>query len=126
MGHPRQCSDQVDYPLEPDVYLDNGDLDGYLAALIRRRQMRIRALLDSNGGSHSGICARSERRRAWGVILPEMSDPNSGQARVQRFDQDGFVGHSVCSTFEDALDQLVREGYVLPDPKALDRVLQSA
>jgi hypothetical protein len=108
--------------MSPDQLLEAGRLDDYLLAIRAKKDGHIARLLACNGGQPAGLCARSARRDFWAVVLPEMSDPNSGEARIQRFDRRGWVGHSVFLTFDDAVEGLVQEGFVVFDPDALDEV----
>lgn len=108
--------------MSPDQLLEAGRLDDYISAIRAEKDGHIARLLACNGGQPAGLCARSTRRDFWAVVLPEMSDLHSGEARIQRFDRQGWVGHSVFRTFGEAVEGLVQEGFLLFDPDALDDV----
>ncbi|OLP04605.1 hypothetical protein [Rhodoferax antarcticus] len=56
----------------------------------------------------------------WMLICPDMS--NNQHWRTQSFDLDGFSGHMVFNTKDDALESVVRCGFYVRDDQALDRL----
>lgn len=71
-------------------------------------------------GDPSGVEFVSSKRDMWAFVLPDMSSP--GKHRIQYFDARGFCSHATFDTTHEAVHTMVREGYCVPDPGALDRL----
>ncbi|MEX3983760.1 hypothetical protein AB4Y45_32780 [Paraburkholderia sp. EG287A] len=82
-------------------------------------QKVYRYLMETYGGEPVGVECRNTDRQHWGFVAPEPGIP--GQYRVQYFDEDGFTGHNVHTTLDDAVETMVREGYRIVEPGALDK-----
>lgn len=61
-----------------------------------------------------------ENRDRWQMVLRDAGD--NSKWRVQRFDLNGFEGHMVFNTKEEAVESAVKSGFHLRDDLALDRV----
>lgn len=71
-------------------------------------------------GNPTGIEFKLETRDYWAFVLPDASEP--GMHRIQYFDESGFVSHFACESLFDAVQTMVREGHVIEDKGALDRL----
>lgn len=86
---------------------------------------RLRAEIDSRvsliGDFDDIRVLRHEALAQWVAILRNCNGVD-GQWRLQRFDKDGFVGHQVYASKEDAIRNAARERFTLHDDTALDRM----
>lgn len=96
------------------------DFARHLRQIASPVQICYQQLMQAYKGEPVGIECRSIHRAAWAFVAPEMS--GSEPWRIQRFDEDGFVGHTCHNSLEDAVESLLEEGFRVPDPGALDRV----
>jgi len=97
-----------------------GDFAKHLRDLARPLQIEYQRLMAAHGGRPIGIECRSAFRPAWAFVLPEMNE--AGRFRVQCFDEDGFFSHQVYDGLEQAIENMMVDGYRTPDVGALDRI----
>jgi hypothetical protein len=103
-----------------EAAIRNGDLEGASELYQQKSNLRRERLLESNDNNLVGIEASNGDGTRWGVILPEMS--GGGGFRIQTFDKRGLIGHQTYNTAEQALDEMVTQGYRKPDKGAMDRL----
>jgi hypothetical protein len=96
------------------------DFEKYMRSLNRPKQIAYALLMSKYAGNPLGIELRSKSRDAWAFVLPNVHGDHS--FRIQYFDCDGFSGHSCYATIEDAVENMVSEGYQVEDAGALDRL----
>jgi hypothetical protein len=89
----------------------------------RPLQIAYQRLMSSYDGHPAGIECRLKGRESWAFALPDVSGAKSW--RVQQFDRDGFIGH-LCFDLNAAVEDMLRMGYLVTDPGALDRVGSTA
>lgn len=99
---------------------DGGPFAVCAEEVIDKTQAKIFLLEFLVGQLEVGLTLKHCRRDAWGIILPDASQP--GRYRWQAFQSDGFTGHVTFDSMEECLGDLVDDGYGTPDPGALDRV----
>lgn len=87
-------------------------------------QKVYRLLMEAYAGEPVGVECRCTTRQHWAFVAPETGVP--GQYRVQYFDEDGFTGHYVHTKLEEAVESMIREGYRVIEPGALDRIAATA
>ncbi len=88
----------------------------------RRQQETFNALMVYTRGDPVGLEIRHPLRAIWAFISPA---PDSGY-RVTYFDERFFVSHRDVKDPADALEDLVAEGFAIPDRGALDRCSRTA
>ncbi|BFG80864.1 hypothetical protein PTKU46_88980 [Paraburkholderia terrae] len=96
------------------------DFARHLRELVRPLQIAYQRLMSAYGGQPAGVECRLTNRDAWAFVLPDASDEMAW--RIQQFDQDGFIGHLCFDTLEEAVEDMLRMGYTVPDAGALDRI----
>ncbi|MDD3575455.1 MAG: hypothetical protein PHT38_01055 [Halothiobacillus sp.] len=66
-----------------------------------------------------GVEARNSASRLWVAILPETGGKI---VRIQFWGKNGFNAHACYNTAEQALREIVRQGFIYPDPGSLGRM----
>ena len=92
----------------------------HLREVVRPLQIAYQRLMSAYDGHPAGVECRLTNRDSWAFVLPDTSAAKAW--RIQQFDQDGFVGHLCFDTFEEAVEDMLRMGYCVPDAGALDRI----
>lgn len=116
-AHWQQIKDRSLRTLQPGF-------DRYLRKLARPSQIAYSQVMQRYEGDPSWVEHRSKARDAWAFVLPDVS---AGKGwRIQYFDLDSFTSHACFTTLEDAVEAMIREGYVVEDKGALDRLSQTA
>lgn len=92
----------------------------HLLAISYRQAVAYDQVLSTHGGNPSGIEFRSTARQAWAFVLPDAS--STGKHRIQYFDANGFLSHASYPSVPAAVEEMLREGYRIADPGALDRL----
>jgi hypothetical protein len=90
----------------------------------RPLQIAYQRLMASYGGQPVGVECRVEERDSWAFVLPDACGDKPW--RIQQFDPDGFVGHLCLGELDEAVEEMLRMGYQIPDPGALDRVASTS
>ncbi|BCZ84692.1 hypothetical protein PTKU64_83670 [Paraburkholderia terrae] len=90
---------------------------------VRPLQIAYQRLMYSYDGHPAGMECRMKERESWAFALP---DASAKSWRVQQFDQDGFIGHMCFDSLPEAVEDMLRMGYVVTDPGALDRIGSTA
>lgn len=105
---------------------DSRDLDPafarHLREIARPVQIAFTRLMRASSGDPVGFEVKCSSREAWKVILPEpvpAGDPQNW--RVLSFDADGFTGHMVHKTIQDAAEDMLQAGFTELDQGALER-----
>ncbi|MEM5371885.1 hypothetical protein V4C53_38510 [Paraburkholderia azotifigens] len=96
------------------------DFARHLREVARPLQIAYHRLMSTFDGHPAGIECRIADRDSWAFVLPDSSGVKAW--RIQQFDQDGFVGHLCFDSIEEAVEDMLRMGYCVTDPGALDRV----
>jgi hypothetical protein len=96
------------------------DFGRHLRDVARPLQIAYQRLMSSYDGHPAGIECRMEDRESWAFALPDAS--GSKAWRVQQFDQDGFIGHLCFDSLDESVEEMLRMGYRVVDPGALDRI----
>lgn len=100
------------------------ELDPKFAQVLRESarpaQIAYQKIMGRHEGNPVGVECRAVKREAWAFVLADASCP--GRFRIQYFDLDGFSGHHVHKTVEEAIEDMVTSGYRQIDIGALDRV----
>ena len=102
------------------VLLDGGPFAVCAGEVIEKTQAKLFLLEYLVGQLDVGLTLKHCRRDAWGIILPDASQP--GRYRWQAFQRDGFTGHATFDSMEECLGDMVDDGYGAPDPGVLDRL----
>ena len=71
-----------------------------------------------HGGNPSGIEFRHVALPRWAVVLPDAS--KLGRTRIQFFTSSGMDTHRSFVSLEEAVENMVSEGYVVEQPRVLD------
>lgn len=98
---------------------DDSDAAREFLELARPKQLAYQHVMATCQGNPVGVECRAASRPAWAFVLPEVR--KSGQFRVQYFDENGFSGDSAFNTLEDAVEEMVGNGFRIIDAGALDR-----
>jgi hypothetical protein len=110
------------------VCAESGGIPADFARLLRDEarplQIAYQRLMSSYDGDPAGIECRLKERESWAFALPEASGAKPW--RVQQFDQDGFIGHQCFDSLNEAVEEMLRMGYLVTDPGALDRIGSTA
>jgi hypothetical protein len=91
----------------------------HLRDIARPLQIAYQRLMALYDGHPAGIECRMKDRESWAFVLPDAS--GSKAWRIQQFDQDGFMGHLCFDSLNEAVEDMLRMGYCVTDPGALDR-----
>ncbi len=86
---------------------------------IHERKLRLTSLMEKTNNDPRGL-ELENRRGGYLTLLEEPGKPDS--VRLLRFDERGFIGHSVYSDAASALEDALREGYQEEAAGALDRL----
>lgn len=95
------------------------DLVEQAEARIHERQMRLFFLMEKTNHDPRGL-ELTNRRGNYLTLLDEPGQPDA--VRLLRFDERGFIGHSVYRDATSALADALREGYTDEVPGTLDRL----
>lgn len=96
------------------------EFNRYLLRLQAPAAMAFNQMMSAYGGNPSGVEFRCKDRQAWAFVLPDASE--QGRQRIQYFDGSGFVSHHPYDSVVECVESMVREGYVVEDCGALDRL----
>ncbi|MFD2274283.1 hypothetical protein ACFS07_33350 [Undibacterium arcticum] len=110
-----------EYPLgaqDPDPFVQ------HLYQIASKFNRPYNVVMTRNAGDPSGVEYHNRAATLWAFVLPDASEP--GKYRLQTFDEDGFTGHSSYSSLIDAVEALIKNGYVCEDRGALDRMSTTA
>jgi hypothetical protein len=91
----------------------------HLRSLERPVQITYARIMAAYEGEPVGIELRHKDMACWAFVLPNVSSPEPW--RSQYFDDFAISRHECHYTLESALISIIREGYRIPDPGALDR-----
>jgi len=105
---------------------DSGSADfaRHLRDVVRPLQVAYQRLMVAYDGHPVGIECRMDARESWAFVLPDASGAKSW--RVQQFDLDGLIGHLCFDSLTEAVEDMLRMGYCVTDPGALDRIGSTA
>lgn len=95
---------------------------GDIKAITSRHSRQLNCLLARIGTIEGGVILKHQSRADWQFVLPDLEC--SSRWRAQRFDVNGFGGHSVHTNLSDALQSMLLYGYTVRDDDALDRMQQ--
>ncbi|MCK8652209.1 hypothetical protein M1M06_24480 [Ralstonia insidiosa] len=88
------------------------ELDPKFAQVLRESarpaQIAYQKIMGRHEGNPVGVECRAVKREAWAFVLADVSCP--GRFRIQYFDLDGFSGHYVHKTLEEAVEDMVTSG----------------
>ncbi len=94
-------------------------LEDILADFRERVASRIKEI----GEFEDSKVLKHEAQSQWVAILRDCN--NNDNWRIQRFDENGFIGHEIFRNKEEALNTAVRERYSACDDGALDRLAKT-
>ncbi len=80
-------------------------------------------IMARHDGDPRGIEFRHVAFLRWAIVLPDASEP--GRTRIQYFTPSGFDRHRSFATLEEAVEEMVSEGYVVEQPRMLDSLAVS-
>lgn len=89
-----------------------------LRQLARPVQVAFSIVMKENAGDPSGVEYRHNSKSVWAFVLPDVSEPGF---RIQFFDIRGVLGHQHCDSLEQAVEEMVFQGYTVKDVGAFDR-----
>lgn len=91
----------------------------YLRELVRPAQIAYARLMTKHSDP-SGIEYRHRKdEERWAFVLADASEPG---ARIQFFDTFGFSGHQHYASLDEAVQEMVGQGFHIEDAGALDRI----
>ena len=96
------------------------ELSKRLRKSARPVQIAYVRIMTKHCGDPSGVEYRhhSDPER-WAFVLPDASGDGM---RIQFFDLRSFSGHQCYQTLDEAVQEMVKQGYRIEDPGVLDRV----
>ena len=97
-------------------------MEGFRQMLAARRSALARTIARM-GDPANGVELRHSADARYVLLLPDVAEP--GMWRMQRFDPKGFSGHDLHPSKEALLESAAGQGFVEPDPGALDRLAQT-
>jgi hypothetical protein len=100
------------------------DFARHLRDVARPLQIAYQRLMAAYDGHPAAIECRMKDRESWAFVLEDASGAKSW--RIQQFDHDGFIGHLCFDSLNEAIEDMLRMGYCVTDPGALDRVASTA
>ncbi len=101
--------------------LQDKEFIAHLFELALPQQRAYNAVMERHSGNPVGVEYRHKNKStSWAFVLPDASEP--GRHRVQYFDEHGFFSHHAEDTLEDAVQEMVRNGYVTEEKGVLSRV----
>lgn len=86
----------------------------------RATQIAYQKLMSQYGGEPLAVECRMKDRQSWAFVLPDASGDKPW--RIQQFDLNGFIGHLCFDTIPEAVEEMLRMGYLTVDVGALDRI----
>lgn len=96
------------------------DFFKHLLGIARPVQIAYTKIMRQHDGNPSWVEYRSTTRDAWAFVLPDVS---AGKGwRIQYFDLDSFQSHACFASLEEAVQSMIREGFVVEDKGTLDRL----
>lgn len=104
---------------DPAVTAADPEYARYLRQCTRRQQIAYVRLMQASKGYPVGVECRHYEMERWGFVLPSVSSKEPW--RIQMFDRFAFAGHICYSTLDEAIENLVRMGFHIPDAGALNR-----
>jgi hypothetical protein len=96
-----------------------------MEALMQRIKLEIDARVRLIGDFEDIKVLRHEALHQWVAILRNCNG-EAGSWRLQRFDENGFIGHQAYRSKEEAIRNAARERFTLADDGALDRLERTA
>ena len=92
----------------------------YLRELARPVQIAYVQMMNKYQGNPSGVEFRHHRdEERWAFVLQDASDPGF---RIQFFDTFGMFGHQHYATMDEAVQEMLLQGFLIDDAGALDRI----
>ncbi len=104
----------------PYVSEDENGPPPTLLDLFSAAERKLSDAIAAVGAITTHAVLRHNDGRSWQFILPDLDVKT--RWRAQRFDVNGFSGHSVYSSLGLLLEDVIRQGYVARDDQALERV----
>lgn len=86
----------------------------------RDYRKRLAGYIDMIGAIELAAIVKMTDQNRWMMILPDVSGGDFW--RTQSFDLDGFSGHSVHNSKDEAIKNAAAMHYIIRDDKALDRI----
>lgn len=77
-------------------------------------------IMEASKGNPLGFEFGKENELQWAFIVPEMSNLEHGNFRIQYFDERGFYSHDSYKTLEDATEELAKRKFSKPCSGILD------
>lgn len=97
--------------------------DAHVAKLrccVRPTQVAFVRVMKQTHGNPCGIEFRHARTQdRWAFVLADASEPGM---RIQFFDAHGFYSHQHYATLEEAVEEMLSQGFTQQDSRALDRM----
>lgn len=105
---------------------DGGERDPgfarHLRDLARPKQVAYVRAMTAYAGEPVGIeFAHPDRPGKWAFVAREMSSTDKPW-RIQFFDEDSFSSHTCHASIEEAVEEMIGDGFRVPDPGALARI----
>lgn len=103
------------------------EMEGFLAdhlQYVMPAACAFNCIMEAHNGNPVGV--EYEHRKDVGrfaVVLPDASAP--GKFRVQFFDKNGFSSHDTIGAVEDAVEEMVKQGYWKDARGVMDRLSQT-
>jgi hypothetical protein len=97
--------------------------DRHVRSIVRVKQIAYCQIMTRHQGNPLGIEFSNKAGDRWAFILENCD--SAAPYRVQYFDERGFSGHSCYASIEDALEENIRDGYVIEDSGVLCRLFHT-
>lgn len=95
----------------------------YLRELARPSQIAYVQMMNRHQGNLSGVEFQHHRdEERWAFVIEDASETGY---RIQLFDTFGVSGHQHYATLDEAVQEMLSQGYLVEDQGALDRVSQT-
>ena len=95
----------------------------YLRELVRPVQIAYVQMMEAHQGNPTGVEYRHHKDdERWAFVLEDASEAGF---RIQFFDTFGVSGHQHYATLDEAVQEMLSQGFMIEDQGALDRMSQT-
>lgn len=106
-----------------DPYDPEDEFHRHLLDITIPKALAFNRIMTVHNGNPAGTEFRNTSRDAYAFVLPDASEV--GRFRVQYFDANGFSSHSCMDRLDQAVLEMVTDGFLIEATGVLDRLSQT-